>query len=127
LGKVLTPFELNSVTGSSYTLKTLNLSPDQYEAVLSSYMSGIHTVFIIYAPLIGISFICSALVKDNGVAEKDRKVDPSQETSEVIRSDQSSSNEAREDIESKEGNTRKENHNGNNEEGLPVSSPEKTH
>ena len=34
-------------------------------------MSGMHSVFIMYAPLIGVSFIAASLVRDRGVAEKD--------------------------------------------------------
>ena len=34
-------------------------------------MAGMHSVFILYAPLIGLSLIAASLVKDRGVAEKD--------------------------------------------------------
>ena len=34
-------------------------------------MGGMHSVFILYAPLIGLSLIAASLVKDRGVAEKD--------------------------------------------------------
>ena len=34
-------------------------------------MDGMHSVFILYAPLIGLSFIAASIVKDRGVAEKD--------------------------------------------------------
>ena len=34
-------------------------------------MSGMHSVFVMYAPIIGMSFIAASFVKDRGVAEKD--------------------------------------------------------
>lgn len=34
-------------------------------------MSGMHSVFVMYAPIIGVCFIAASLVKDRGVAEKD--------------------------------------------------------
>lgn len=36
-------------------------------------MAGMHTIFIMYAPIIGICFICAVLIRDEGVAEKDSK------------------------------------------------------
>lgn len=34
-------------------------------------MKGMHSVFVMYAPVIGMCFIAALLVKDRGVAEKD--------------------------------------------------------
>lgn len=72
----LDPLELKTITSSAYAIKTLNLTNAQYEAVIDSYMAGIHTNFIIYVPLIGIAWICACLIKDRGVAEKDAKPEP---------------------------------------------------
>lgn len=43
---------------------------------MDAYMSGMHDIFIMYAPIIGICFICAVLIKDNGVAEKDANQQP---------------------------------------------------
>ena len=59
------------LTSSAYELASLNLSPSQHELVLDAYMSGMHSVFTMYAPVIGVCFITASLVKDRGVAEKD--------------------------------------------------------
>lgn len=40
---------------------------------MDAYMTGMHTIFVMYAPIIGICFICAVFIKDEGVAEKDAK------------------------------------------------------
>jgi hypothetical protein len=67
---------IGQITSSSYILESLNLSADQTEQVMDAYMSGMHDIFIMYAPIIGICFICAGLIKDNGVAEKDANQQP---------------------------------------------------
>ena len=62
---------ITQITSSAYALSSLDLIPPQHELVLDAYMSGMHSVFIMYAPVIGASFIAASLVKDRGVAEKD--------------------------------------------------------
>ena len=62
---------ITQLTSSAYALSSLNLTPPQHELVLKAYMSGMHSVFIMYAPIIGVCFIAASLVKDSGVAEKD--------------------------------------------------------
>lgn len=39
--------------------------------MIKAYMTAIHTVFIMYAPMIGICSLTALFVKDHGVAEKD--------------------------------------------------------
>lgn len=48
-------------------------------------MTGMHTIFVMYAPIIGVCFVCAVLIRDEGVAEKDAKVtvDPSGRADEV--------------------------------------------
>ncbi|KAL9120485.1 MAG: hypothetical protein Q9187_002957 [Circinaria calcarea] len=65
---------ITQLTSSVYALPSLRLSPQQYNLVLDAYMSGIHTIFTMYAPLIGVCFLSSWLVTDRGVAEKDATV-----------------------------------------------------
>ena len=36
-------------------------------------MGALHTIFIMYAPIVAICFLCAVLIKDEGVAEKDAK------------------------------------------------------
>lgn len=67
---------IGQITTSSYALDSLNLSTDQTEQVMDAYMSGMHDIFVMYAPIIGICFICAVLIKDNGVAEKDANKQP---------------------------------------------------
>ena len=62
---------ISQLTSSAYALSSLNLTLSQHELVLDAYMAGMHSVFILYAPLIGLSFVAASLVKDRGVAEKD--------------------------------------------------------
>lgn len=63
--------DVTQLTSSIYALDSLNLTPTQYNEVLDAYMAGMHTIFVIYAPMIGLCFLAALLVKDNGVAEKD--------------------------------------------------------
>jgi H+/gluconate symporter-like permease len=65
---------IKQITSSVYSLPTLNLSRQQNEQVIEAYMTGMRTIFTIYAPIIGICCICGFLIKDDGVAEKDAKV-----------------------------------------------------
>lgn len=62
---------IGQITTSPHIMKSLNLSAEQTDTVLDAYMSGMHDIFIMYAPIIGICFICAVLIQDNGVAEKD--------------------------------------------------------
>lgn len=62
---------ITQLTSSAYELTSLDLSPSQHELVLDAYMSGMHSVFTMYAPVIGVCFITASLVKDRGVAEND--------------------------------------------------------
>lgn len=64
---------VSQLTSSVYALKSLDLTSEQYERVMDAYMSGMHTIFIMYAPIIGICFLCAVFIKDEGVAEKDAK------------------------------------------------------
>jgi hypothetical protein len=67
---------IGQITSSSYAMESMNLSTAQTEKVLDAYMSGMHDIFIMYAPIIGICFICAVLIKDEGVAEKDANQQP---------------------------------------------------
>lgn len=40
---------------------------------MDTYMAGMHTIFVMYAPIIGVCFVCAVLIKDEGVAEKDAR------------------------------------------------------
>ena len=40
---------------------------------MDAYMAGMHTIFVMYAPIIGVCFVCALLIRDEGVAEKDAK------------------------------------------------------
>lgn len=59
------------LTSSVYALSSLDLTPEQHQRVLDAYMKGMHTIFIMYAPVVGACFVAASLVKDRGVAEKD--------------------------------------------------------
>ena len=59
------------LTSSVYALSSLDLTPEQHQLVLDAYMKGMHDIFIMYAPVVGVCFVAAALVKDRGVAEKD--------------------------------------------------------
>ena len=59
------------LTSSVYALSSLDLTPEQHQLVLDAYMKGMHFIFIMYAPVVGVCFVAAALVKDHGVAEKD--------------------------------------------------------
>jgi hypothetical protein len=67
---------IGQITSSSYAMESMNLSTAQTEKVLDAYMSGMHDIFVMYAPIIGICFICAVLIKDEGVAEKDANQQP---------------------------------------------------
>lgn len=41
--------------------------------VMDAYMAGMHTIFVMYAPIIGVCFVCAVLIRDEGVAEKDAR------------------------------------------------------
>ena len=62
------------LTSSAYALSSLDLTPEQHQLVLDAYMKGMHFIFIMYAPVVGVCFVAAALVKDRGVAEKDASV-----------------------------------------------------
>ncbi|KAE8549853.1 hypothetical protein EYB25_008377 [Talaromyces marneffei] len=64
---------INTITSSAYSLSSINLSPNQYEMVMDAYMAGMHTIFVMYAPIIGVCFVCAVLIRDEGVAEKDAR------------------------------------------------------
>lgn len=38
---------------------------------MDSYTGALHTIFVMYAPIVALCFIGSWFVQDNGVAEKD--------------------------------------------------------
>jgi hypothetical protein len=83
LQNTLPPNTVNTITSSAYALSSINLSPGQYEMVMDAYMAGMHTIFVMYAPIIGVCFVCAVLIRDEGVAEKDAKapaVLPSEKT-----------------------------------------------
>ncbi|EED14676.1 efflux pump antibiotic resistance protein, putative [Talaromyces stipitatus ATCC 10500] len=61
----------SQLTSSAHSLDSLGLTVEQRTAVLDAYMHGIHLIFIVYAPLIGICGLCALLVRDQGLAEKD--------------------------------------------------------
>lgn len=71
LSGTLSQSTIQDLTASSYTLKTLNLSPAEHQMVQEAYRKGINYIFIVYTPLIGLCFLLSLLVRDHGVAEKD--------------------------------------------------------
>ncbi|KAE8154060.1 major facilitator superfamily domain-containing protein [Aspergillus avenaceus] len=73
LRDILPSDSVAQITSSVYALSSLQLTPEQTEKVMDAYMAGIHANFIMYAPVIGVCFICAILVRDNGVAEKDHK------------------------------------------------------
>jgi len=45
----------------------------QHTLVLDAYTKGMHNIFIMYAPIIGVCALISCCIKDNGVAEKDAR------------------------------------------------------
>ncbi len=59
------------LTSSVYALSSLDLTPEQHQRVLDAYMTGMHSIFTMYAPVVGACFVAASLVKDRGVAEKD--------------------------------------------------------
>ncbi|KAH8701610.1 MFS multidrug transporter-like protein [Talaromyces proteolyticus] len=71
LSSFLSADSISQISSSTYGLQSLNLSAQQTGKVLDAYMSGMHVIFIMYAPIIGVCFLCAVLIKDNGVAEKD--------------------------------------------------------
>lgn len=62
------------LTSSVYALSSLDLTPEQHQLVLDAYMKGMHFIFLMYAPVVGLCFVAAALVNDRGVAEKDASV-----------------------------------------------------
>ena len=71
---------ITQLTSSAYALSSLNLTPPQHDLVLKAYMSGMHSIFIMYAPIIGVCFIAASIVKDRGVAERDASAAERKET-----------------------------------------------
>ena len=71
LQHVISADEINQLTSSASSLQRFNLSAEQREDVLDAYMKGVHYVFIMYAPIIGLCTVAAVLVKDRGVAEID--------------------------------------------------------
>ena len=62
---------ISQLTSSAYALPSLALTPELHRLVLEAYMRGMHLIFTMYAPVIGVCFVAASLVKDRGVAEKD--------------------------------------------------------
>lgn len=73
LSDILANDTINQIASSVHVLDSLYLSPAQSEAVIDAYMKGMHTIFIMYAPIVGICFLCAVCIRDEGVAEKDAK------------------------------------------------------
>ncbi|OKL59818.1 hypothetical protein UA08_04979 [Talaromyces atroroseus] len=59
------------LAASAHSIDSLGLTGAQRAAVLDAYMHGIHIIFIVYAPLVGICGLGALLVRDHGLAEKD--------------------------------------------------------
>lgn len=59
------------LASSAHSLGSLGLTEEQRAAVLTAYMHGIHIIFILYTPLIGICGLGALLVRDHGLEEKD--------------------------------------------------------
>ncbi|GAD98571.1 conserved hypothetical protein [Paecilomyces variotii No. 5] len=64
---------ITQLSSSAYSLSSYNLSSEQIERIVAVYMNGLHVVFIMYAPIIGLCCIFAVLIQDHGVAEKDAK------------------------------------------------------
>lgn len=75
LASALSSSDIQAIASSVYAPDTLNLSTQESEKVMDAYVTGMHTIFMMYAPVIGICCICALLIKDVGMAEKDAKVD----------------------------------------------------
>lgn len=75
LSDILADDTINQIASSVHVLDSLHLSTAQSEAVIDAYMKGMHTIFIMYAPIVGICFLCAVCIKDEGVAEKDAKAE----------------------------------------------------
>jgi hypothetical protein len=56
-----------------FALPDLDLSEEEKTLILEVYMKGIHTVFTLYAFLVGICFVTSIFVVDRGLAEKEEE------------------------------------------------------
>lgn len=71
LSSVLPEHLVSQISTSAHDIKQLGLSATEIELVNNAYMNGIHSIFIMFAPIIAICFVIGLLVRDNGVAEKD--------------------------------------------------------
>ena len=63
---------LSQLVSSAFNLDDLDISNQDKELILALYMKGLRAVFISYAVLASIYFLCSLLVKDYGLRGKER-------------------------------------------------------
>ena len=63
--------ELSKLLSSGFKLDDLHISKQDEELILTVYMKGLRAVFISYAVLASIYFLCSLLVKGYGLSGKD--------------------------------------------------------
>ncbi|CAK7264327.1 hypothetical protein SEPCBS119000_000933 [Sporothrix epigloea] len=61
------------LAGSAYYLPKEFSSPEEKEAVLNAYMAASHAVFTLQVPLVGVCFLTSFLVKDEGLEPSDER------------------------------------------------------
>lgn len=69
-GKV-SPEVLSQLVSSAFNLDDLGISTQDKAVILAVYMRGLRAVFISYAVLASIYFLCSLLVKDYGLGGKE--------------------------------------------------------
>jgi hypothetical protein len=68
---------ISQLTSSAFTLADLDLSDDEKQLISSVYMRGLHAVFMSYAALMILLFLCTLFVYDYGLhgAQKQPKAD----------------------------------------------------
>ena len=62
------PALISQFTSSAFVLADLDLSEEEKSMVLAAYMEGLRAVFVVYAILLAVYFICTLSVEDYGLA-----------------------------------------------------------
>ncbi|GFF50330.1 hypothetical protein IFM46972_09019 [Aspergillus udagawae] len=66
----LSPEVISQLTSSAFALRNTDLSDDDKQLVSTVYMRGVQAVFVSYAVLTAIYFLCSLFIEDYGLGGK---------------------------------------------------------
>ncbi|KAF7177472.1 hypothetical protein CNMCM7691_005725 [Aspergillus felis] len=66
----LSPELISQLTSSAFALRSIDLSDDDKHLVSTVYMRGVQAVFVSYAVLITVYFLCSLFLEDYGLGGK---------------------------------------------------------